>query len=159
MIKKVQLILIFVCVAMAFGGIAFYGILQTENNLEENVIINIDGDAHETFKAELTGFYPGKSQEYTIMFTGELAEYYKVTIEFVDDKKNSTLEEYLEVTILTPDKKIEKTLKELLNGGRIDLGVGATEIKLIYHMSEQTGNEAQGTTADFYVSVTATNNQ
>lgn len=159
MVKKVQLILVFVCVAMAFGGIAFYGVLQTENNLEENVIVYVDGDTHETFKAELTGFYPGKSQEYTITFNGELTDNYRITVDFIDDKKVCTLEDYLEVTILTSDLKIEKTLKELLDGDEIELGVVATEIKFIYHMPEAMGNEAQGTTADFYLSVTATNNQ
>lgn len=158
--KKLYIILILVCVVTAFTGVIMWGVLQEQQaELTENTVIEVSGETEKTVKAELTGFYPGDKQEYNITLKGEMSEDYLVTLTFRDDKNADGLENYLTVTIKTKEVTIEKQLKEVLSGEKIELGSNANEITIIYAMSEETGNEAQGTTADFYIDLTAENDK
>lgn len=153
--KKLSLILILVCVVMAFTGVVMFVVLQGQSNLKANTVIELNGETRKNLKAELTGFYPGNAQEYKITLTGEEAENYVVTLNFRRDNDGGALENYLTVTITTKDVKVEKQLKDLLDGEKLELGKNASEITITYAMSEDADNEAQGTTADFYIELTA----
>lgn len=155
--NKMKVVLILVCVVMAFTGVGIYASLQSESQLEANTQITVDGNTSKTFKAQLTGFYPGCTQEYKISLTGDLADNYNVTMSFRNDKKQGGLENYITVVISAADFKLEKPLKDLLDGESIDLGTNANEITIAYTMPTEAGNEAQATTCDFYVDVTAKN--
>lgn len=158
--KKLYIILILVCVVTAFTGVIMWGALQEQQaELTENPGIEVSGETEKTIKAELTGFYPGDKQEYNITLIGEMSEDYVVTLTFRNDKNVGGLEDFLTVTIKTKEVTIEKQLKEVLNGEKIELGNNANEITIAYAMSEETGNEAQGTTAEFYIDLTAENDK
>lgn len=157
--KKTYIILILVCVLMAFVGIIIWGVMQKQDNLKENTVIEINGETSKTLKAELTGFYPGNEQEYKIILKGDSADNYEITLNFRNDEKHGTLGNYLIVKITTKDMSIEKKLKDLLDGEKIELGKNANEIYVSYAMPENTGNEAQGTTAAFYIDLTAKTNK
>lgn len=160
MAKKVYIFLMLVCVITAFTGVVIWGVLREQQaELTENTVIELDGETEKTVKAELTGFYPGGKQTYTLLLSGEMAEDYDVTISFRNDKNSGALENYLTVTIKTKDVMIERQLKDLLDEGEIELGKNANEVTITYAMPEDTGNEAQGTTADFYIDLTATNDK
>lgn len=153
--KRLKLILILVCVVMAFTGIVIWAVFQEQNTLKEHTVIELNGETSKTLKADLTGFYPGSEREYAITLTGEFAENYEITLNFRNDKHSGELENYLTVTITTKNVTIQKQLKELLDGEEIELGNDANEITITYVMPEDTGNEAQGATADFYIDLTA----
>lgn len=156
--NKMKVVLILVCVVMAFTGVGIYASLQSQSKLEAHTQINVEGETtSKTLKATLTGFYPGCTQEYKISLTGDLADNYNVTMSFRNDKKQGGLENYITVVISTADFKLEKPLKDLLKGDTIQLGANASEITIAYTMPAETGDEAQGTTCDFYVDVTAKN--
>lgn len=157
--KRLKPILILVCVVMAFTGIVIWAVLQDQNNLKERTVIKLNGETSKTLKAELSGLYPGNEQEYKIILNGELAEDYEITLNFSNDENSGALENYLIVTITTKDVTIQKQLKELLDGEKIELGGNANEITIVYAMPEDTGNEAQGATADFYINLTAKNRE
>lgn len=155
-------ILGYVFVALAFvavvGGIT-WAVLQKQSNMEANTVIELNGETSKTLKAELTDFYPGSEQEYKIVLTGETAGNYIITLDFRDVKNSGSLENYLTATIKAKDITIQKQLKELLDGEEIELGKGVGEITIVYAMPTDTGNEAQGTTADFYIDLTAKNDK
>ncbi len=155
--KKLSIALILVCVVLAVSGVVVWCVLQNQNNLKTNTVIEINGETSKTLKAELTGFYPGNEQEYKIILKGDSSENYIVTLNFRNDEKHGTLENYLTVKITTKNKTIEKDLKDLLDGEKVELGKNANEICISYAMPENTGNEAQGTTAAFYIDLTAKN--
>lgn len=154
--KKLKLILILVCVVMTFTGIVLWAFLQ-QDGLKERTVIKINGETSKTLKAELTDFYPECEQEYKIILSGASAENYAITLNFRNDKNSGALENYLTVTITTKTVTISKQLSELLNGESVKLGKNANEITITYAMPAATGNEAQGTTADFYIDLTAKN--
>lgn len=146
-----------VCVALSFTGIGLRFALLAETKLEEHTEISLRGETNTTLSAELSGFYPGSEQEYEIALTGEGAGDYYVSLNFRADARSGGLEEYLNVRILAGDFTTEKNLKELLDGEALDLGRGAEEIRLVYAMPANTGNEAQGTVTEFLIDVIASN--
>ncbi len=157
--KKLKLILILVCVVMAFTGVVIVAVVQEQGNLKERTVIELNGETNKTLKTELTGFYPGSEREYKIILRGEASENYETTLNFRSDKSSGALENYIIVTITTKGVTIKKQLKELLDGEKAELGKNASEITITYAMPENTGNEAQGTTADFYIDFTAKNDK
>lgn len=148
--------IVLLCVAMASTGVVTWAITQKDTELEEETVVEINDESENTLKANLSGFYPGSEQEYVVKLTGDGSEY-SVTLKFRNDNENGRLEEYLTVKIEANGNVIEKPLSEALDGEEISLGKGISEIKIIYAMSEETGNEAQGTTANFYIDITAKN--
>lgn len=154
--KKIKYILIIVSAVLALTGMVIWGVMSKENVLKDNTVIEIDGETSKTLKAEISGFYPGKSEEYVIRLTGSGASDYEVSLNFKDDNGGS-LKNYLTVTITTADTTVEKPLKEILSTGEISLGKNATEIHIKYTMPEEVGNEAKETSVTFYIELTATN--
>lgn len=155
--KSLNLVLILVCVALAFTGIVIRTVLQKQDALEENTVIDISGDTKKALKADLAGFYPGSKQEYRIALRGESEGSYAVTLAFRGESKSASLENYLTVTITANDVTIEKRLQELLEGETLELGRNVSDITITYAMPENTGNEVQGTTADFIIDLTVKN--
>lgn len=157
--KLFKLIVLLGCMAITFIGIVIWAVLLTQGGLKPNTVIKLNGATYKTLQAELSGFYPGNEQEYKIVTTGEGTERYDVTLAFRGNAKSGGLENYLIVIVTTKEVTIEKPLTELLDGDPIELGKNANEITVTYVMPEDTGNEAQGTTADFYIDFTATIDQ
>lgn len=155
--KRLMFVLMLVCVVMSFTGIVIWFVLQGESNLEENTVIDLNGETSKSLKAELAGFYPGCEREYSIVLKGDLSDDYYVELDFRSDSESGGLESYLVVTIKTDSVTIERQLRDLLDNGKIELGKNANEITIIYAMPGDVGNEAQGTSATFYVDVSAKN--
>lgn len=155
--KRLMFILMLACMLTAFTGIVIWTVMQEESNLEENTVIELNGETSKSLKAELVGFYPGCECEYSIALKGDLSENYYVEINFRSGGESGGLESYLVVRIATSGVTVEKRLAELLDGGRIELGKNANKITITYVMPSDVGNEAQGSSAAFYVDVSAKN--
>ncbi len=155
MSKKITIALIALCLAMTVCGTTIYFVNKSDNDLSNKTEINLNGDTAKELEVTLTDFYPGSTQTYEIKLKGNSADDYTVTINFRDDEKSGMLENYLTVVISTDKVSIEKSLKELLEGDEISLGKNASNIKIRYTMPESVGNESQGTTADFYIDISA----
>ncbi len=155
--KRLMFILMLACMLTAFTGIVIWTVMQGESNLEENTVIELNGETSKSLKAELVGFYPGCEREYSIVLKGDLSENYYVEINFRSGGESGGLESYLVVRIATSGVTVEKRLAELLDGGRIELGKNANKITITYVMPSDVGNEAQGSSAAFYVDVSAKN--
>ncbi len=156
MSKKIKIVLIAICVALTFTGISIWGVLRSQNDIQGKTVVAVNGDTNKTLTAELSDFYPGLTKTFEIRLDGSAADDYVVTLNFRHEQ-GGKLEDYLMVVISTSEIKIEKTLKELLDGEEISLGKNADEIYISYTMPESVGNESQGTTANFYIDLTAKN--
>lgn len=155
MSKRLNIILIAACVLMTVFGSVISSVMNAQSDLKENTVIKVNGETDKTLKAELSGFYPGCEKEYIIVLKGSLASESCVTLEFRNGENNGGLENYINVKITAGEITVEKPLKDLFDGNKIDFGSKVSEIKITYAMPENTGNEAQGTTAFFYIDVTA----
>lgn len=156
--KRIKRILILVCIAMSFVGVAFWFVLKDENNLRDNYVINLNGDnVQEKLPViNINEIYPGCEKTCSITLKGSLSEKYDVALDFHEDKsKNNDLVDYLNVRIETKEKNIEKKLKELLNGEKVELGNNASKITITYYMPTSIGNESQDTSAAFYIELIA----
>lgn len=152
--KTRSVFVIIICVLALIATAVIVLILRNGCGIKDKTVIKVNGETSKTLKAELSGFYPGNTQECTIMLSGTYAENYYITLNFRDDKE-SNLENYLTVVIKTAERTVAKSLKDLLSGEELILGKNASEINIIYSMPENIGNEAQGTGAVFYIDLTA----
>lgn len=154
--NKLKYIIIIISIVLTLTGVVILGILQNNNNLKDKTVVEINGETSKTLKAEIKGLYPGKTEEYTILFEGDSAEEYIITLNFFDDN-GGDLKNYILVRIETNNSSIEKPLNELLDGDLVSLGQGVAEIKILYTMPIDTGDEAQGASVVFYVELNARN--
>ncbi len=158
--KKIRYILVILCVALAFIGILTYALMAEGNKLLENTTIDVKGDTTTTLKAEIDNLYPGSVNEYAIHLNGDQADEFYVTLSFNESliKKlfgGNKLKDYIAVKVVCGTQTIEKPLKDLIDGKeKISLGQNASEIKIIYTMDLDAGNDTQGASVDFSVKLT-----
>lgn len=154
--NKLKYIIIIISVILTLTGVVILGILQNNSNLEDSTVVEINGETSKTLKAEIKGFYPGKTADYVISLTGDSAEEYSITLNFFGDN-GGELKKYILVGVMTDNSSIEKPLEELLEGDALSLGRGITEITITYTMPIDTGDEAQGESVVFFVELNAKN--
>lgn len=152
--QKLKYTFVIAVIVIIIIAVILWSVSCVGGGLKTNTYITINGETSKTLKAEIGGFYPGKTEKYTITVSGNAASSYYLALRFRDDVKGD-LEKYITVEIATKEKKVEKTLQELLKGDEVMLGQNANEIEISYVMPEDVGNEAQGTSAVFYIDLTA----
>ena len=154
--NKLTYLIIIISIVLTLTGVAVWGTLQKNDNLEENTVVEINGETSKTLKSDIKGLYPGQTVDYVISLTGDYAEEYSTTLKFFGDN-GGELKEYVLVGIITNNVTIEKPLQEILNADVILLGEGITEITISYTMPIDTGDEAQGASVVFYIELNAKN--
>ncbi len=154
--NRLMYVIIIISIVLTLTGVVIWRILQNNGNLEENTVIEINGETSKTLKADIKGLYPGQTVDCLVSLTGDVAEDYLVSLKFFGDD-GGELKKYVLVEIATNNGSIEKSLQELLNGEVVSLGQGITEITISYTMPIDTGDEAQGTSVVFYVELNAKN--
>ena len=154
--SKLKYIIIIISVVLTLTGVVIWGTLQNNDNLEENTVVEINGETSKTLKADIKGLYPGQTVDYTISLTGDYAEEYSTTLNFFGDN-GGALKKYMLVCIATENVTLEKPLQELLDGEAISLGQGISQVTISYTMPIETGDEAQGASVVFYVELNAKN--
>lgn len=134
-------------------------LLKNRDDFTKNITLG-DKTVEEEIDVSLSGFYPGSSQAYSVKFGGASVEGYKVSLGF-DEDGDCTLAQFIVLTItLNGEKVTEDKLDKFIGGEGCSFALsssenGGAELKLEYSMPEDVGNEAQGTVAEFVVTVTA----
>ena len=152
--KTVSRIIIAVLAVAIAVGIAIICIVLTTN---KTIKIKLDdsGVTQAELKFSANGLEPAESREYSILLQASTSGTYNVTLEFVGEK--SILGDFVDVTVEYDGGKAENSLANLLNGETVEFTCEITKksaIKIIYTMPEDTGNEAQGASADFDILLT-----
>ena len=119
-------------------------------------IVNVDMDNSKPQAVEFNNFdlVPGSSCEYEIKFNGSRFKQYTVALEFVE-KENKSLKDYLRVKIISGDKEIYDNLlanafSDIPLALSVDFDKGLnTDLKLVYYLPIEVGNEAKNADADF----------
>lgn len=133
-------------------------------NAEKNVIkLSIAPEETESIRFEHLGLRPGESCEYTILLSSEYASDYLLTLRFSDQDPTLTLKQFTYVRMEKDGIVLCDTrLSELFAQEAITVPISfaddaKNEMRIIYYMPEDVGNEAQNAQADFKLLVTATN--
>lgn len=159
--KKVYLFFIIaLCLAIFLGLTIFAFIYGAQDEFKKSVKLQAYGTTVKTYEINELALAPGDSKEYELIYYSSVSGAYKLQVNFVD-KSGGTLKYYLNVEIEADGYKASGNLFALMaaeEGTELELYLeakGTNSLKIRFIMPENIGNEAQGTTADFDIVVTA----
>ncbi len=142
---------------VSVGTVAWVYKNRKEDATEKTVVLN--GNAQEEMSVKLTDIYPGYTTSYQIRLKGEKDKSYSVTVSF-EEAGEVTMAPFVDVSVNYGGKTVGGgKLSELLEGKeatlQADFSSSTTqEVEIVYSMSEEVGDEAQNTVADFEVVLT-----
>ena len=157
---RLKYVLPIVAVVLLLVGVAILTtvLLATNDEFVKDVSLKENDITRESLEFSANGLNPGDVREYTINLKGKSAGTYALSFDFVE-VGNGALKNFVDVALQYGDKTFNYKLAELLDGKPVSfncrIGGGTTVIKVIYSMSQDTGNEAQRTSTDFTVNLTA----
>ena len=138
-------------------SLVFY-MKEDKPNLSEKIIVQADGVTENTLTVKELTINPGEKRECCVFLESEIEGDFSTIIAF-EEIVDSGLKQFINVKIYLDDQTVYTgTLLELLNGYSVSfLSVlykdNKTLLKIEYLMPEETGNEAQLTTASFYIKI------
>lgn len=155
-----NIILIAICVFILVGA----GLTGYLLNVDKSVIkVSVIPNEPQAVTFEQLSLVPGESCEYTLLLSSEYAEKYQLILKSEDQNLSHTLKNYACVRM---EKEGQVLCDELLASALVSEDMVLTvdfsdreknEIKIIYYMPEDVGNEAQNAEADFKLLITAQN--
>ena len=165
--RILQIVLAISSVIVIVGVVLMGAVMGSEDdrNVIEVVLDEIEGETNVNF--EYLTLVPGESCEYTLSFDAEEANEYDVTLEYYEKEadKGHVLKDYARVRIESGEEILcDELLAAVFDGMtfRFPVNVEAkqnTQIRLVYYLPIDVGNEAQDAEAFFGLKITATNNE
>ena len=142
-------------------GVILTLLLMRERGIGGVLDIGLDG---EISPIEFGGLkmVPGDKSEYKLAFTGKDAKEYNVNLNFTDADPDGNLKKFIRVKILSGETELyDELLADAMEGKTLNLRVNFsksenTELKLVYYMPLEVGNEAKLATSDFRLNITST---
>lgn len=159
--KFVRIVLIVLSVMILIGVALTIYMLSTVNKYDI-IKVNIKDDATQVVEFQDLCLIPGEKCEYTISLGSDTADKYNVELAFHETVEN-TLKNYVHIKIEANGEIVcDQLLATLFDNSNITLAVDLTEdkkndIKIIYYLPEEIGNEAQNAEANFELLITASN--
>ena len=145
---------------LSLGAIALLIYSLSQSNLEKTISVESEGITTETLTVKGLALHPGEQQEYTVVFEGELDGDFTVSLDY-RETRNGGMKPFVAAILRTGGSVVyEGTLAELLNSDRVitfDARLSPDDpltLSLCYQMPSHIGNEAQGTFAEFDITVT-----
>ena len=157
---RLKYVLPIVAVILLLSGVAILTMVlwTTNDGFVRDISLKENGTTRESLEISANGLKPGDVREYTINIKGKSSGTYALNFDFVE-VNSGALKNYVDVSLQYGDQTYNYKLCELLEGKPVSfncrIGGGTTVIKVIYSMSQDTGNEAQRTSTDFTVNLTA----
>lgn len=158
--KIINIALIVMCVVILLGVVLTIYFLTADKHV---IKVSIEPERAKEIRFEELYLRPDESCEYTLLLSSEYAQEYRLILRFEDQNPALTLKKYAYVRLEKDGEVLCDTrLSEIFEQPSIELTVDFTDgkkndIRIIYHMPEDVGNEAQNAEADFTLLVTATN--
>ncbi len=158
--KSIGVLLVSFAALILAGLILFVVVTSRQNEFSKSIRLQANGTTEE--KMEITGlnFKPGDNREYELTYSCTDGGKYDLTFVFKTTKAGG-MEPFISVELENGDRKVTVPLKDVLEDER---GIETTlyfekkkkeSVYLRFSMPIEVGNEAQGTTADFQVIMTA----
>ena len=160
-IKLMRILMIVGSVLILAGVLVMWGAMATED--EQNVIeVELENEETQAIEFEGLGLVPGGECEYTIKLENSNVDKYDLTLDFVEIEEK-TLKNYARVKIVANGEVIsDELLADAFEKEKIILPVDFdegmnTEIKVVYYLPLDVGNEAKNAEAIFELLLTASN--
>ena len=152
---------IIVIAVLILCGVILTLLLMNDNGKGNVFDIGLDGNIS-PIEFNRLKMVPGDSVEYKLAFKGRDAKEYNVKLSFADADPDGTLKNFIRVKILSGETELyDELMADAMDGRSLSLNVNFkkaenTELKLIYYMPLEVGNEAKLATADFRLNITST---
>lgn len=158
--KSIGILILGLSVLLLTGLIMFVVITSLQNEFVKSIRLQENGITEE--KMEITGLNlkPGDQREYELTYSCSGGGTYDLAFVFKTTKAGG-MEQYIVVELECGDRKVTVPFAEILEDERgIETTLYLDEKKedvvyLRFRMPVEVGNEAQGTTTDFQVIMTA----
>lgn len=146
--------------AIIFGIVLVIVQCSADDEFVKNVKLEENGIVREELNFSASGLKPGDTRDYTIIVSPSADGTYVLEFDF-EEENNGGLRDYVDVTLSYGETVINTTLSELFDGKDVNFEckIGKktpAEFHVIFSMSLEVGNEAQGVTSDFGAYLTAT---
>ena len=163
--RRARNILILILIIYTLVGIAFFFFVrQVQRDFKEEMTVEIHGNTTSVLAVDNLNLKPGEYREYAVNLKSDADVEYTIDLDFVETDDGG-LKNFINTEIRCLDETHTKPLYDLLNGEekitfncQLQKNV-VTQIFIRYYMPIETGNEAQGTAANFNVVLTAAVNQ
>lgn len=158
LIKRILLIALAVTILLGIVLVAL--LLSTNDKLVKNIKLKENDIVQKNLEFVANGIHPGDPpKEYTLNITSKNAGDYDIVFDFIEEK-NGQLKNFIDVTLEYEGTSYTYKLAELLDGQTVQFTCHVSNEPAIifvrFVMPEEVGNEAQGTSADFFASLTIT---
>ena len=126
------------------------------------IVVKLKDDEAQSIPFEGFGLVPGESCEYALELRHDAAGTCEVRLQFVEHEEKA-LREFAYIKIVSRDRVLcDERMADLFEGDGIvipvDFDTGAnTELKIVYYLPIEVGNEAKGAEAVFELVLTACN--
>ena len=160
-IQLTRIILIVGSVLIIVGTLLTTWMLTTEED-RNNIEINLSDKTTEAIKFESLRLVPGEQCEYIITLKRDNADEYDLMLDFVETEEK-TLKNYVRVKIIANVETVcDELLADAFEKDNIVLPINFdekknSEIKIVYYLPIEVGNEAKNAEAVFELLVTASN--
>ena len=160
--KSIKMFMLFLVISVTtFVGIfMWFEIQNAHDDFGEDIVIESNGQTIKNFSIDDLMLNPGQSKDYMVNLVCKAEGTYSIILDF-NEIKNGGLKNFVDVDVFVGESLIgTKTLDELLTDGQtltfsVDLlGDKPVALKMVYKMSNEIKNEAQGTYADFDLKLT-----
>ncbi len=135
--------------------------LATEDE-RNNIVVNLSDDNTEIVEFEALTLVPGEQCEYRIKLKNKNANEYDLSLDFVE-LEDKTLKNFARVKIVSKDEVLyDELLADAFEDENIVFPIDFevfrnTELRVIYYLPIEVGNEAKNAEALFKLVLTASN--
>ena len=159
--KAIRILLVAGSALIIVGALLMWWMLATED--DRTVIkVQLDEGQTQSVKFEDLSLTPGESCEYTIDLKKASADNYDLKLDFVETEEK-TLKNFAFVKIIVNDEVVcDELLATVFENEEIVIPVDfseskSTELKIVYYLPIEVGNEAKNEEAFFDLILTASN--
>ena len=144
----------------AIGVMLLVFVNQAHEEFKENVQVSENGVTEEVLVIRDLMLNPAEKKQYEVKLTCPASGQFNITLDH-EEIEDGGMKPFVNVRIFCNDREVYcGTLVELLDHGTLatmQAELHATEpalLRVVYEMPYETGNEAQGTFADFNIRLT-----
>lgn len=160
--SKLMRIILTVGSVLIIGGVSLMGWMLTTEDERGVIEVKLEDGKTESLEFESLALIPGEECEYTIQLERSASRKYTLELDFTETEEK-TLKNYARVKIVSSGEVIcDELLKTVFEGDAIVLPVDFdegknTELKIVYYLPAEVGNEAKRAEAIFELLLTASN--
>lgn len=160
--SNIMRIILVVGIALIIIGILLLGWVWATADDRNVIRVQLEGGNSEALKFEELALVPGEECEYLIKLERMSSDSYDLVLDFVESGEG-TLADYARVRITSGEHTVcDELLRDAFSSEDIVLSVDFsenknTELKVIYYLPVEVGNEAKNAEAIFELLLTASN--